>query len=278
MDLRLISDTASDLTKEMIDQAHISLVPFKIDVGEEHFVDNWMDTMALIRAMKASEEGLTTSCPSPHDYLEALRQEKDGEGILILTISSRLSGSFNAAKTAKDLFAKECDTPVYVLDSKSAGAGPSLLLLKLGKKRAEVTSFEEWCAYGEELVKDMETFFVLESMENLRKNGRLGKVATKIATALQIRPIMHGRDGEIELYELTRGFKRALKKLADVVGSLGKNPEKTQIYITHVNAEEKAQLLKEKILEKMEMAEIVITPARGLSTAYGDDGGIIIAF
>ncbi len=278
MDLRLISDTASDLTKEMIDERHIGLVPFKMDVGEEHFVDDWMDTMALIRAMKASEEGLTTSCPSPHDYLEALRKEKDGEGILILTISSRLSGSFNAAKTAKDLFAEECDTPVYVLDSKSAGAGPSLLLLELSEKRAQVASFDAWCRFGEEFVEKMETFFVLESLENLRKNGRLGKVTTRIGRALHIRPLMHGKDGEIELYELTRGFKRSLKKMANAVEKLVRAPEECRVYITHVNAEEKAQLLRDLILEKMSVREIIITPARGLSTAYGDDGGVIIAF
>lgn len=131
----------------------------------------------------------------------------------------------------------------------------------------------------EEYIKDMKTFFILESLDNLIKAGRIGKVMGQIATKLSIRPVMGSNDdGTIRLVEKVRGSKRAFKRLVDIIGEQGEKIEEKILGIAHCNALDKAENLKKEIQKKYNFKGIIIVETAGLSTAYADDGGIILAF
>lgn len=142
----------------------------------------------------------------------------------------------------------------------------------------ENNSFEETMDKIIKYIDSQITMFVLESMQNLIKNGRIKKSAGLIANVLNIRPIMMSNDGEIELYEMNRGMKKSLDKLMIAIGKLNKNKENGVLSISHVNAKERAESFAQKAKELYNFKDIVVRQTNGLSAGYADIGGIVIAF
>lgn len=280
MDYKIISDSSCDLTKEYEKKLDIDFVPFKIDVEDKTFVDDDdLDVQYFIQEMVKSKEAIKTSCPSPNEYLEAMKKYAHLKGIFLLTISSKLSGSYNAAMTAVNIFKSENpDTKVHIFDTKSASAGQTNIAIKIKEIIDTGIDFDEIVKKGEAFIDELHTFFLLESLDNLLKNGRIKKTTGLIANMLNIKPVMRAVDGEIELYEMNRGFKKALSKMAETVEKFGGNVEEKRLTISHVNALEKAKLLEEKIREKYNFKEIIITPTKGLASGYAYDGGIVIGY
>lgn len=228
--------------------------------------------------MENTKKPITTSCPSPFDYMEEIEKNKDRD-IYLVTISSKLSGSFNAAQVAaKEAKEKYPDINIGLIDSKSASAGQTRLVLKLLEYLKENNSFEETMDKITKYIDSQITMFVLESMQNLIKNGRIKKSAGLIANVLNIRPIMMSKDGEIELYEMNRGMKKSLDKLMLAIGKLNKNTENGVLSISHVNAKERAESFAQKAKELYNFKDIVVRQTNGLSAGYADIGGIVIAF
>ncbi|RVU53912.1 DegV family protein [Anaerosphaera multitolerans] len=279
MDYRLIVDTACDLTKEMEEDYKILSVPFKIDIDEREYVDDEnLDIDGFLNAMKNSPNPIRTSCPAPFDYLEKMK-ECEEEIILILTISSKLSGSYNSAIVARDEYLEECpNSKVFVLDSKSAAAGETLVALEILSVMSEEGTVEEKIEKIEKYIDNNHTFFILESLDNLIKNGRIKKTAGLIANVLNIRPIMVAEDGEISLYEMNRGFKKSLTKLATAIGKFGDDFSNRTLVISHVDAIEKAKDFEKRVKELYNFGKILILQSRGLSSGYADNGGIVIGF
>lgn len=275
---KIISDTSCDLTKKEIKDLGIEYVPFKISIDGKDFTDDEnLNIDDFLEAMESTENPINTACPSPYDYLKIIEENKDKD-IYILTISSKLSGSYNSAKVA-EAEAKEKfeNLKIHVIDSKAASAGTTRIALKL----LDLVKEKDF----EEIVKEIEkdtnletTMFVLESMKNLIKNGRIKKTAGLIANVLNIRPIMISNDGEIELFEINRGMKKSLDKMIKAIESKCKIEKPDLITISYVANKERAEKLKEKIEELYEDVKVHIRHTNGLSSGYADIGGIVIAF
>lgn len=275
---KIISDTSCDLTKKEIKDLGIEYVPFKISIDGKDFTDDEnLNIDDFLEAMESTENPIHTACPSPYDYLKIIEENKDKD-IYILTISSKLSGSYNSAKVA-EAEAKEKfeNLKIHVIDSKAASAGTTRVALKL----LDLVKEKDF----EEIVKEIEkdtnletTMFVLESMKNLIKNGRIKKTAGLIANVLNIRPIMISNDGEIELFEINRGMKKSLDKMIKAIESKCKIEKPDLITISYVANKERAEKLKEKIEELYEDVKVHIRHTNGLSSGYADIGGIVIAF
>lgn len=279
MKYKIIADTACDLSKELQEELNISYVPFKITVENKEFIDDDdIDIKELIEAMGNTEMPIKTACPAPFDYLQELEKVEE-DNIFIITISKHLSASYNSANIAANEFKeKNPNKNVYVVDSESASAGETSLVFKMIDILDEEDDFDSAIGKITEAVKNNFTFFVLESLDNLIKNGRIKKVSGLIANVLNIRPIMHGVEGDIKLYEMNRGFKRALSKLADSLGKVCDDLEERVLFISHADALEKANEFKEKVKELYNFKDIVIIHTKGLSTGYADHGGIVIGF
>lgn len=196
-----------------------------------------------------------------------------------MTLSAELSGSYNSAILGKNLFLEEQpEKKVHVFNSKSASGGQSLIAMKIVECEEKGLSFEEVVSEVEKYIEEMNTFFVLENLETLRKNGRLGRVKALVASALKIKPVMGATpEGTICQLDQARGMNKAIVKMVDHIGEKGINiPEKT-VAITHCNCPERAKMLEEAIREKLHPAKIVVMDTAGVSSMYANDGGVIVA-
>ena len=277
MKYNIVADSSCDLNKELQDKLNVSLVPFKIDVEDNTFLDDEnLDTMELINAMKASPNPIRTSCPSPGDFVAEYR---DADTVFVVTISSKLSGTYNSALLAKEMVNEEFPHKfIHVFDSKSASVGESLTAIKIKELIDENLSNLEIVEKVEKYIKEMKTYFILESLDNLIKNGRISKTKGLIANVLNLKPIMGSNDGDIELVENIRGSKRAFKRLVDIIGESGVRFEERTLAISHTNALKLGEGLKKEIEERYKFKDVILVKTAGLSSGYAYDGGIILSF
>ena len=197
----------------------------------------------------------------------------------MVTLSANLSGSHNSAMLGKNLYEeKHSGRKIHVVDSKSASCGEAQIALKAMELEEQGLSFEEIVKKLEAFRDEMNTYFVLNNLETLRKNGRLTGVKALVASTLNIKPVMGAtEEGTIVQLGQAIGFKKALQKLADTVVQGTKNPQKKCLMITHCNNPAKAESVRQMILEKVKFADSRILDTAGISSMYANDGGIIVA-
>lgn len=277
MEYRLIADSCCDVSKEMVKEMNIDIVPFKLNIDGTNYVDDeLLDVQEFREHMYKSKNPVKSACPSPGDYL---KYYKDSDRIFVVTISSKLSGSYNSAVLAKEMALEENPNMfIHVFDSKSASTGNILAMLKVKECLDKGLSNDEIVETVEAYIDEINTMFILQNFDNLVKNGRMSKVKGMIASALKFTPIMQGVDGEIELFENIRGTKKSLNRLSEAVGELGKNLENEIFVITHTNALDKAQYLRDKINDMYKFKDILVLETRGLSSSYAYKGGIIVGY
>ncbi|WP_409227840.1 DegV family protein [Gudongella sp. SC589] len=277
MEYKIVADSSCDTNEQLDKYMEIHKVPFKIDIDKRSFIDNdELDLEDMVKTMKGSPNPIKSSCPSPGDFKEAYG---DVENVFVVTISKELSGTYNSATLARDMSMEEHEGQfVHVFNSKSASIGETIAAMKIqecvnrGMKREEIVETVE------NFIKDSKTFFISQDLGNLIKNGRISKTQGLIANVLNIKPIMkRDEDGNIVAVEKIRGSKKAFKRLAEIIGENGSDFEERIIAISHANALDKALELK-KDIEKLNFKEVIIVETKGLSTAYVNDGGIIVSF
>lgn len=278
MAVKIVADSSCDLSREMKENMNIDIAPLILQLGDKNYLDDEsLDTRDYVKAMGESENSPKTSCPSPEDYMK--RYQGD-ESIFVVTLSNKLSGSYNSAILAKNIFLEEIGEKfIHVFDSFSASAGETLIALKINelakKNFSDIEIVEKVTSY----IKEMKTFFLLESLDHLAKAGRLNPIVAKLANMLSIKPIMGAtEEGTIKLVEKTRGYKKAFKRFVEIIGEEGSNLEEKVLGIAHCNALDKALNFKDEVLKKYNFKDIVIVEMGGLSSTYADDGGIVVAF
>lgn len=279
MEYKILVDSCCDMTKEMREDSDFVSVPLSIHFGDElTFVDDASLIQAeLLDAMKRHEDAPYTSCPSPQSYMDAFNC--GAKNIYVVTLSARLSGSYNSAMLAAEQFKESNpDVNIHVFDSRSAASGETLLALKLREYAQAGMSFDKVVEKGKHFVDEMKTLFVLESLENLRKNGRLKKLQAVVAIALRIKLLCQATpEGEIGMLGQSLSTKQALNKLMAQIEADGNHKGKTLV-ISHCANLERAEWLKEQVIQRCNFAEILITDTRGISTVYANSGGIICAY
>lgn len=278
--MKIIADSCCDLNDELKKNIDIDLVPLTIRIDDEEFIDDEsLDTDELINKMKDSNDYPKTASPSPMNFAEKYKQDDKS---FVVTLSSALSSTYNSAMMAKNMILEEAnDKFIHVFDSLSASVGETLTCIKIDELINKNFSENDIVIKTNQYIKEMKTFFVLESLDNLIKAGRMSKLKGRIASALSIKPIMGSTDdGNIRLVKKARGTNKALSKLVDVIEEEGEHTKFSEkiLGISHVNAYERAKKLKEDILKKYKFKDIIIVEARGISTVYANEGGIIIAF
>lgn len=276
----VIADTACETTEEMRRDFGITYASFKLDIDHETFIDNEeIDIDDFIDKMNASSNPIKTACPSPGEFKEAMEKNLDAEEIFVITISKKLSGTYDSASVARKMFLEENpNKKVHIIDSKSAVAGETNTYIELIELLKKGLTFENVVEKITNFVDNQKTLFVLEDLSNLIKNGRMSKPAGMIANALNIKPVMRSRNGEIELHEIARGINNSLTKMIKAIGSFVEDTSGKRIVISHVRAPEKVEKIVDGIKKAYNFAKIETIQARGLSSGYAADKGIVIAF
>ena len=190
MRYKIIGDSCLDLTKEMRKDPCYSMIPLTLMVGERHFVDDeTFDQKEFIKVVKEYPECPKSACPSPEMFKEAYCCEE--ENVFVITLSAALSGSYNSAVLAKSLYEEEYGKKnILVLDSKSASSGQLNIAMYIRELCDQGLEFDEICEKAAACRDRMNTYFVLESLDTLKKNGRLTGLQAFFATKLNIKPVM----------------------------------------------------------------------------------------
>lgn len=277
MAYKIIGDSCTDVTEKMKQDKMISLVPLTLTIEGEEFVDDeTFDQRLFIEKMKASPECPKSACPSPERYMQEFNVEDE---CYVVTLSSHLSGSYNSALAAKEMYLEEHpEAKIEIVDSRSASCGQMLIALKLKELKEKGFGFSEVIKSITDFRDNMETKFVLESLENLRKNGRLSRVTYAICNVLNIRPVMGADDGEIIKIDQVRGHNKALMRMIEHIERDVRNATEKVIGIAHCNNRERAELVKQEILKRIPFKDCIIVNTAGVSTLYANDGGIIVSY
>ena len=163
-----------------------------------------------------------------------------------------------------------------MIDSESASGGETQLVLKLMELEKAGLSFEEIVKQIESYRDSVHTYFVLDNLETLRKNGRLSGIKAVVASTLNIKPVMIGVKGEIAQKSQSIGIKKALARMAALAAAEVEKSEERRLIITHCNEFSRAELVKNLILAERKFKECIVMDTRGISSMYANDGGVIV--
>lgn len=279
MGFKIVVDSCCDLTGQMLKDPRFIKVPLTIRSNGSSFIDNeTFDQADLLWAMKQSEEAPSTACPSPQSYLDAY-QGPEEEDVYVVTLSALLSGSHNSAEQARMLM--EEDHPnknVYVFNSCSASSGEVLVALKVRELAESGAPFKHVVREVEQFIYQMQTMFVLETLENLRKNGRLTRLQSVITGALKIKLLMAATpEGEICKLGQMLSMKQALSKMVDHMANDPAHAGRA-LAICHCNCLDRAFQVKAMAEQRCKFAHILILEAGGITSVYANDGGIVTAY
>ncbi|MCD4711717.1 MAG: DegV family protein [Clostridiales bacterium] len=277
---KVVGDSSTEVDQSFLDLYPTTIVPFKLYLdGVEYVDDSNLDVDQFVETMKKSQDLPKSACPSPNDFLEQFEGEE--EEIYIVTISSKLSGTYNSAMVAKQLY--ESENPgkkfIHIFDSLGAAAGETLVTRMIHEFKKQNLVKDELVSEVSRFISDMSVMFISESLDNLIKNGRISKWKGLIASTLNILPIMGAdENGEIKLVEKVRNSNKAYVRLIEIMqDEIVKNGKKI-VAITHVGNWERANQIKEEISKISHVDEIINLKCAGLSSLYADKKGIIVAF
>ena len=278
MSFKIIVDSCCDLSPDLRSSGPFHSVPLTIHVGDSEFRDDErLNTEQLVDAMAMCQQASTTSCPSPAEYLAAY-EAAQGD-IYVVTLSALLSGSHNSAWQAAQIFREEHpDRNIHVFNSCSASAGETHIALALVKLAGSGLPFDGVVAEMERRIAQMNTLFVLENLDILRKAGRLTRVQSLVTGALRVKLVMGSTpQGEIMRHGQALSVKQALNKLAAIMADDPRHRGQL-LCISHCLCRERAEYLRSLAFKTCDFADVRIEETRGISSFYANSGGIVAAY
>ena len=276
MSYKIVVDSCCDLPDQYRNDPRFEIVPLSLEVGDYHVMDDEDFNQAEFLAQVATcPQCPKSACPSPEKYMEAY--QTDAENIFVVTLSSHLSGSYNSAVVGKNMYhEKYGDKNIYVHDSESAASGEVQYALRMMELQEQGLSFEETVKELEAFREKLKTYFILDNLETLRKNGRMTGVKAMVVSTLNIKPIMCGNHGVIEQKSQAIGMKKAMSKLADIIMKEVPDVKERILMIAQCNCPDRADFLKRELLAKTKLKDVVIFDTAGVSSMYANDGGIVV--
>ena len=280
MSLRIIADSCCEFPEKLKKEVPCENVPLTLTVDDREVIDDdTFDQKSFLRLIANCKGVPRSACPSPELYKKAYDCKE--EWVFVVTLSSYLSGSYNSAELARELYFeehKDSNKKIYVFDSKSASGAEAQVAIKVNELYKQGLSFDEITEKCEDFIKHMKTYFVLESLEVFRKNGRLSNTKAFAANVLNLKPVCMGVDGVIEPASIQRGIKNALKKMVEASLEGIKDTKDRILIINHCNCYERAVKVLSDFISRAEFKATMILDTAGVSSLYASDGGIIVSF
>lgn len=279
MGYQILTDSCVDMTDEMKEKKEVTLVPLRLRIGGKEVVDDGTyGKVQEIHSGNTVSGQVGSSCPSPDDYLS--RVSPEAERIYLVTGSSKLTGSFASATVAAQIMQESAERKkkLIVIDSGTASAGQTFLILKIMQWEKKQREFSWICKKIRKLTRQIETEFVLEDLAVLQKTGRIPAWKTKIAGSLHICPVLRASHGEIVSCGQARGIKKALALLEKRITQSMSADGEDMVVISHCGCPERAFALKMAIHEQFPYVRVRITSTGGISSLYAGAGGVVAAF
>lgn len=278
MSFHIVADSCCELTADMKKRGNIEIAPLTLEVGGESILDDeTFDQKYFLKRVAECPECPKSACPSPDYFRKSFLN--GAERCYAVTLSAQLSGSYNSAVLGANLAQEENeDLKIHVFNSRSASIGETLIVKKIVECEEAGMRFERVVETVELYISTQNTYFVLENLETLRKNGRLSKTKALVASALKIKPVMGATsEGDIVQLDQARGINKALMKMVDAIVNDAQHVENKTLAISHCNCPERAEMVKEALLERLAVQDVFVLDTQGVSSMYANDGGIIIA-
>ena len=277
MNYKIVVDSCCDLTEELKADSHFQIIPLTLQVGDIQITDDeTFNQKSYLKLVRESEECLKTACPSPEAFMNAY--DCDADAVFVVTLSQHLSGSYNSAVLGRSLYLEEKgEKHIAVFSSDSASVGEVILALKIRELCEAGKSFDEVVKEVSDYRDNLNTYFVLETLDFLRKNGRLTGIQAVVASVLNIKPVMGADKGTIIKLDQARGIDKALRKMAQWVAKQAVDPGHKTLAIAHTNCPDRARKVKEIICSLIDVKDVYVVNTAGVSSTYAGDGGVIIA-
>ena len=273
--IKIITDGSCDLSHEVLNKFNINVVPLGVSFGEEHYtagVD--IDNKEFYAKMKESKELPKTFCPSPENFCKEYQCEEDK--IIVIALSSKLSGTYNSASLARDLYLSEHkEKDIRVIDSMTGSIGDGLLLIKAAKMISEGKDIDEIVEAIENLKEKISFYGTLETLENAIKGGRINPLAGKIIGALNFKAIVQIKDGVVKPIDKARGESNSIKKVANYITSSIEDTKDKILCLMHANCPEKAHKLLSIIEKTHKFDEVYISEVGPVMGTYTSEGAVL---
>ena len=271
---KIVADSSADLST--LKNVPFMSAPLKIITEDAEYVDDKnLDVKMMVDTLLRYKGKSSTSCPNPEDWLKAFG---DAQYIFCVAITATLSGSYNAAVIAKEMYEETYpDKKVFVINSLSTGPEMKLIVEKISEMISKGYEFDDICKKINDYKNKTGLLFMLESMKNLANNGRVNHITAKAAGLIGIRVVGKASNkGDLEPLNKCRGQEKALVTIVKRMKELGHS--KGKVRISHCFNQAAAEKLKELLCGEKENLDIQIYKCGGLCSFYAEKGGMIIGF
>ncbi|HFR3771336.1 TPA: DegV family protein [Streptococcus suis] len=275
---KIVADSGCDYRQlaQLAPDTEFVSVPLSIQIGDQTFVDDAsLDIDQMVSVMQSTSEAATSACPSTQAYEEAFA---DAENVIVVTITGGLSGSYNAARVARDMYLEEHpDAKIHLIDSLSAGGEMDLLVTEINRLIASGLEFEEVVSAITTYQENSKLLFVLAKVDNLVKNGRLSKLVGTVVGLLNIRMVGEASsEGKLELLQKARGHKKSVTAAWEEMKKAGYKGGR--IIMAHRNNEKFFQQFSDLVKETYPEARIEEVATSGLCSFYAEEGGLLMGY
>lgn len=260
MSYQIITDSSCDLSPELIKEKHLHVVPFYVSFDEENYFkeNEEIQVHEFYQKMIDNKDVYPkTSLPSVEDYVEAFTPYvKDGKDIICICITTKFSGSYNSASTAKDIILEDYpETKITVIDATVNTVLQGILVLEVVRMQENGLSYEEVVEGVERIKGTGRIIFTVGSMDYLIHGGRVGKVMKVAVNALKIRPMIILKEGEIFPFGIARSRKKSIQKIIDKTKAhfeeIGESPDDYEIVIGYGYDYEEAVEFRQELLDSL---------------------------
>lgn len=276
--IKLITDGSCDLSQEIIDSSKVEIVDVMVSFGDKSYSTRTDITIPeFYEMMKDYNELPKTSCPSPNQFLDAFDCEEDN--IIVLCLTSKLSGIYNSAVLAKNMYEEENGNKkrIEIIDSTTGSIGQALLVSKVANMIDEDKSMDEIVNTIEKLKHEVVFYGALHTLENAIKGGRINALAGKIIGALNLKAIVHISDGLVKPMDKARGEKNSINKVIDYIKNNVHKTSGTKLAIGHANCPEKAMKIKEILESCHDFKEVYVMEVGPSMGVYTSEGAVLVA-
>lgn len=257
--IHVVTDSGSDLPQSIKEKYGIKVVPLTIQFGEEIYQDGVeLKANQFYERLNKSSDLPSTCQPSPADFVKCYEENTEpGDQIISIHLSSKVSGTYQSAVLASTMVD---DREIHILDTKSASIGIGLVAVAVAEAIQNGATVEEAVREAERIIEKLQIYFVVDTLENLKRNGRIGAASAIVGSLLNIKPILTLDDGIVSPYDKVRGKNKAIRKIYDLLQEYtNNNPgRKIRVGITHANCLTEAEVIREKIKDELDIDDIMI--------------------
>lgn len=280
MNIKILADSACDLTEEYYEKYNIKMVPLTVHLDDNEYKDGIDITPKKVYDSMRNGSHTKTSQVTPQAFKSIFTSfAETNQPLVYFAFSSELSGTYQTAKMIEqETKEKYPDAPIHVIDTKCASIGYGLVILRAAQLAKEGASIEEIIDVGTYHAKHMEHIFTVDDLEYLYRGGRVSKTAAFVGSLLRIKPLLHVEDGKLIPIEKIRGSKRVLNRMIEVMEERGDDFDNQVIGISHGDDLETANALATMIREKFAVKEIIIEMVGSVIGAHSGPGTIALFF